>query len=57
MPEYLRTAQKSVRFRELVVDKIAQLKGVIVAGEEKQAELRGDIDTNNETIDHLSRIV
>ena len=55
MPEYLRTAQKSVRFRELVVDKIAQLLGLIVAGEEKQAELRGDIDTNNETIDHLSR--
>ena len=55
MAEYLKTAQKSVRFRELVVDKIAQLMGLIVAGEERQAELRGDIDTNNETIDHLSR--
>ena len=29
--------------------------GLIVAGEEKQAELWGDIDTNNGTIDHLSR--
>jgi len=55
MTEYLKTAQKSVRFRELVVDKVAQLMGLIVAGEEVQATLRDDIDTNNETIDHLSR--
>ena len=55
MTEYLKTAQKSVRFRELVVDKVAQLMGLIVAGEEVQAVLRDDIDTNNETIDHLSR--
>ena len=38
MPKYLWTAQKTSRFRELVVYKIAQLMGHIVAGEEKHAK-------------------
>ena len=38
MPKYLWTTQISARFRELVVFKIAQLMGLLVAGEEKHAK-------------------
>lgn len=54
---YLKRAQKSIRFKDLAFDKIAHVLGLVLAGDEAAQQVQNDIDTQNETIDHLSRKV
>jgi myosin protein heavy chain len=52
---FLKTAQKTNRFKEAAIERLAQVYALLMVEEEEAARLSGDVAAREEHIEHLSR--
>jgi len=53
--EFLKRAQKTTRFRDLVVERLSGAMGLLMVEEEEKTKILTELDTRDQQIDHLQK--
>ena len=53
--EFLKRSQKTTRFRDLVVEKMAGVYGLLMVEEEDRSLMMGEMDSKDKLVDHLQK--